>query len=136
MAEEDVFAADGTTSVSGLAVPFRVPPSLVRLRRRWDFAALAGAGAHVTVLFPFLPCPELDRGVRAELAAIADRIRALGVTVLFTEVGTPQSVVDAIAGETGVRVVTLPSHTLPADGSYFTFIRDIATAIAGALTAP
>jgi hypothetical protein len=29
--------------------------------------------------------------------------------------------------------VPLPSHTLPADGSYLTFIRDIATAVAGAL---
>ena len=51
-----------------------------------------------------------------------------GVPAIFTEVGTPQAVVDAIAGETGVRVVPLPSHTLPADGSYLTFIRDIATA--------
>ena len=71
MAEDELFAADGTTPVSGLAVPFRVPPSLVRVRRRWDFAALGGAGAHVTVLFPFRPCPELDSGVRIELAAIA-----------------------------------------------------------------
>ena len=79
MAEDDVFAPDGTTPVSALAVPFRVPPSLVRLRRRWDFAALAGAGAHVTVLFPFLPCTELDSRVRAELASIADRMPAFDV---------------------------------------------------------
>lgn len=68
-----------------------------------------------------------------ELAAISEQIRDQGVTVIFTEIGTPQSVVDAIAGETGAQVVALPSHNLPADGSYFTFIRDIATAIAGAL---
>lgn len=74
-----MFAADGTTPVSALAVPFRVPPSLLRLRRRWDFAALAGAGAHVTVLFPFLACSELDSGVRAELAAIAGRVPAFEV---------------------------------------------------------
>jgi len=79
MAEDDVFTADGTTEVSGLAVPFRVPPTLVRLRRRWDFAALAGAGAHVTVLFPFLPCTELDAHVRAELASIAERMPAFDV---------------------------------------------------------
>jgi hypothetical protein len=79
MTEEDVFGSDGTTPVSGLVVPFRVPPSLVRLRRRWDFAALAGAGAHVTVLFPFLPYPELDSGVRAELASIAGRMPSFEV---------------------------------------------------------
>jgi hypothetical protein len=32
-----------------------------------------------------------------------------------------------------VAVVELPSHTLPADGSYFSFVRAIATSIAGAL---
>ncbi|MFN8621067.1 MAG: metal ABC transporter substrate-binding protein [Chloroflexota bacterium] len=68
-----------------------------------------------------------------ELADIAGRIRDAGVTVIFTELGTPQSVVDAIAGETGVRVVQLASHTLPADGSYFSYIRDLASTIAGAL---
>jgi zinc/manganese transport system substrate-binding protein len=70
----------------------------------------------------------------AQLAAIADEIREHGVPAIFTEIGTPQQVVDAIAGETGVRVVALPSHNLPADGSYFTFLRDIATAIADALS--
>jgi zinc/manganese transport system substrate-binding protein len=69
-----------------------------------------------------------------ELAQVAERIRAEGVSVIFTEIGTPQSVVDAIAGETGVAVVALPSHNLPDDGSYFTFIRDIAGAVAGALS--
>lgn len=68
-----------------------------------------------------------------ELADISEVIRDNGMTVIFTEVGTPQSVVDAIAGETGAQVVALPSHNLPADGSYVTFIRDIATAIAAAL---
>jgi zinc/manganese transport system substrate-binding protein len=68
-----------------------------------------------------------------ELATITQLIRDEGVSVIFTEIGTPQSVADAIASETGVRVVELPSHTLPTDGSYETFIREIATAIAGAL---
>lgn len=68
-----------------------------------------------------------------QLRAIVTTIREQGVPVVFTEVGTPQMVVDAIVAETGVRVVGLPSHRLPADGSYLTFIRDIATTIAGAL---
>jgi zinc/manganese transport system substrate-binding protein len=69
----------------------------------------------------------------SQLGAITTLIREHGVPAIFTEIGTPQAVVDAIAGETGVRVVPLPSHALPADGSYMTFIRDIATAVAGAL---
>jgi zinc/manganese transport system substrate-binding protein len=68
-----------------------------------------------------------------ELAALAAKIRAEGVPAIFAEVGTPAAVVEAIGRETGVEVVELPSHTLPADGSYFSFIREIATAIAGAL---
>lgn len=69
----------------------------------------------------------------SQLAGISALIRERSVPAIFTEVGTPQAVVDAIAGETGVRVVPIASHTLPADGSYLTFIRDIAIAIAGAL---
>lgn len=69
----------------------------------------------------------------AQLSALAEEIRVHGVPAIFTEIGTPQAVADAIASETGVTVVQLPSHNLPADGSYATFIGDIATAIAGAL---
>jgi hypothetical protein len=42
-------------------------------------------------------------------------------------------VAKAIGDETGVKVVELTSHALPADGSYFTFMRDLATVIADAL---
>ncbi len=68
-----------------------------------------------------------------ELAALKADIEAQGVPAIFTEIGTPAAVVEAIARETGVQVVALPSHTLPDDGSYFTFIRQIATDVAGAL---
>jgi zinc/manganese transport system substrate-binding protein len=68
-----------------------------------------------------------------ELADLKRRIGAEGVVAIFTETGTPAAVVEAIGNETGVAVVELPSHTLPADGSYVTFIRLIAAAIAGAL---
>ncbi|MET0773310.1 MAG: metal ABC transporter substrate-binding protein, partial [Candidatus Limnocylindrales bacterium] len=69
----------------------------------------------------------------SQLARISEIIREQAVPAIFAEIGTPQAVVDAIASETGVRVVPLPSHTLPADGSYLTFVRDIATTVAGAL---
>lgn len=68
-----------------------------------------------------------------QLAAIVATIREHGVPAILTEIGTPQAVVDAVAAETGVRVVQLPSHALPADGSYVTFIRDIAAAVTTAL---
>lgn len=68
-----------------------------------------------------------------ELAALKAQIEAEGVGAIFTEIGTPAAVVEAIGRETGVEVVELPSHTLPDDGSYFTFIRGIASAVAGAL---
>lgn len=68
-----------------------------------------------------------------QLAALRAAIEAQGVTVIFTEIGTPSAVVEAIGRETGATVVELHTHTLPADGSYATFIGQIATAIATAL---
>jgi len=68
-----------------------------------------------------------------ELAALKAQIVEEGVPAIFTEVGTPTAVVEAIGQETGVDVVELPSHNLPDDGSYFSFIRAISSAIAGAL---
>jgi len=68
-----------------------------------------------------------------QLAALRATIEAEGVTVIFAEIGTPAAVVEAIGRETGAAVVELPSHTLPADGTYATFIGQIATAIATAL---
>jgi zinc/manganese transport system substrate-binding protein len=73
---------------------------------------------------------EVSAGQLADLRAA---IEAQGVSAIFTEIGTPRAVVEAIGRETGVAVVELPSHTLPTDGSYFTFIGQIATAIATAL---
>jgi len=66
----------------------------------------------------------------ADLKAVIARER---VPVLFTELGTPPQVVNALARETGVRCVTLRAHALPANGSYFTFMRNLADTIAGAL---
>jgi zinc/manganese transport system substrate-binding protein len=68
-----------------------------------------------------------------ELAALKAEIDEQGVRAIFTEIGTPAAVVEAIGRETGAAVVELPSHTLPDDGSYFSFIRQIGTAVADAL---
>jgi zinc/manganese transport system substrate-binding protein len=68
----------------------------------------------------------------ANLAELRERIETEGVEVIFDEAGTPSGVADAIARETGARVVELGTHTLPDDGSYATFITGIADAIAQA----
>jgi zinc/manganese transport system substrate-binding protein len=68
-----------------------------------------------------------------ELAELKGTIEREGVGAIFTEIGTPAAVVEAIGREAGVEVVELPSHTLPEDGSYFSFIRGIAASVAAAL---
>lgn len=68
----------------------------------------------------------------SNLAALRAQVQREGVPVIFNEVGTPEGVADAVAKESGARVVDLPTHTLPDDGSYFTFITDAATTIAEA----
>jgi zinc/manganese transport system substrate-binding protein len=68
-----------------------------------------------------------------ELSRLKAEIEEQQVPAIFTEVGTPAAVVDAIARETGVEVVELHAITLPDDGSYLTFIREIAREVAGAL---
>jgi zinc/manganese transport system substrate-binding protein len=69
----------------------------------------------------------------AALAALAATIRAEGVTAIFTELGTSPAVADAIAQEAGVTVVELATHTLPPDGTYATFMTNIATRVADTL---
>jgi zinc/manganese transport system substrate-binding protein len=68
------------------------------------------------------------------MADLAEQIRDAGVSVIFAEAGTPRSVTDSIASETGAAVVELPSHRLPDDGSYFTFMSGIAETVAEALS--
>jgi zinc/manganese transport system substrate-binding protein len=69
----------------------------------------------------------------ADMAALKKQIQDNQVKAIFTELGTPPSVATAIGKETGVQVVALTTHSLPADGSYFTFMRDIAKVITDAL---
>lgn len=92
--------------------------------RRYDFRL-------VGVIVPSLSS---QAGVSAaDLADLKKAIQANDVNVIFTELGTSQAVAKAIGDETGVKVVELTTHTVPADGSYFTFIRDIANTVTNAL---
>jgi zinc/manganese transport system substrate-binding protein len=83
--------------------------------------------------------PSLSSQAQASAEALAelrDAVRAAGVPVIFNEIGTPDGVADAIAEETGARVVEIGTHTLPDDGSYATFMREAAVAVAGGLASP
>lgn len=68
-----------------------------------------------------------------ELAALKKVIMDNHVKVIFTELGTSPVVSEAMGSETKVKVVELTTHALPADGSYFTFMTNIANIIANTL---
>ena len=69
----------------------------------------------------------------ANLAALKKAIEDNQVKAIFTEFGTSPAVAKAIGDETGVKVVELTTHALPSDGSYFTFLRNVAGVITNAL---
>jgi zinc/manganese transport system substrate-binding protein len=69
----------------------------------------------------------------ADLAALKTTIEQNKVKAIFTELGTSPAVVKSIGDETKVKVVQLTTHALPADGSYFTFMKNLATVITNAL---
>jgi zinc/manganese transport system substrate-binding protein len=65
----------------------------------------------------------------ADLAALKAQIEENHVKAIFTELGTPPTIAQAIGQETGVKVVQLSTHILPSDGSYFTFMGELAQTI-------
>ncbi len=69
----------------------------------------------------------------ANLAALKTAIEDNQVKAIFTELGTSPAVAKAMSDETGVKVVELTTHALPSDGSYFTFMMNIANVITNAL---
>jgi zinc/manganese transport system substrate-binding protein len=69
----------------------------------------------------------------SDLAALKQQIQENHVKAIFTELGTSPAVAQAIGREAGVKVVELTTHALPDDGSYFTFMRDIAQVITDGL---
>jgi len=69
----------------------------------------------------------------ADLATLKEEIQENQVKAIFAELGTSSAVAKAIGDETGVKVVELTTHSLPDDGSYFTFERDLAQVIVDAL---
>jgi zinc/manganese transport system substrate-binding protein len=82
----------------------------------------------------FIPGLSSQAGISAaNLAALKQTILETHVKAIFTELGTSPTVVNTIGQETGVKVVQITTHALPADGSYFTFMTNLATIISTAL---
>ena len=80
--------------------------------------------------------PSLSTAAEASAAEMTTLKRLIGanrVKVIFTEVGTPAGVSEAFARETEVKAVELVTHAMPEDGSYFTFVRDLARVIVNSL---
>ena len=69
----------------------------------------------------------------ADLATLKTAIQDNQVKAIFTELGTSPVISKAIGDETGVKVVELTTHALPDNGSYFTFMRNIASVITNSL---
>lgn len=69
----------------------------------------------------------------ADLAALIAQIRENQVKAIFTETGTSAALVQTVSRETGAMVVELSPVSLPADGSYFTFMSNLAEKVAEAL---
>lgn len=70
----------------------------------------------------------------AHLAELAEAMRAAGTRVVFAETGTPEQVARAVSDEVGATLVQLPSHALPADGRYATFLENTLARISTALS--
>ncbi|MBI2855065.1 MAG: zinc ABC transporter substrate-binding protein [Chloroflexi bacterium] len=69
----------------------------------------------------------------ADLAVLKQAIQDNRVKAILTELGTNPAVAKAIGDDAGVKVVEITTHSLPPDGSYFTFMKDITRVITDAL---
>jgi zinc/manganese transport system substrate-binding protein len=77
-----------------------------------------------------IPSITTQAGVSAgDLAELKTLIEENQVRAIFTELGTSPVVAKAIGDETGVKVIELTTHQIPGDGSYFTFLTDMADTI-------
>jgi zinc/manganese transport system substrate-binding protein len=75
-----------------------------------------------------------DEPSAREIAELVETIRDAGATALFTDIGTPRAVAEAVASETGARLIELQVAQLPEGGSYADLLRGLVTAVANALT--
>jgi zinc/manganese transport system substrate-binding protein len=76
----------------------------------------------------------LAESTAQDFAELASAMRTKNVVALFVDEGTSTKVSDRIAAETGARVVSLPSHSVPSSGRYGDYVLAIADAIVAGLT--
>ncbi len=69
----------------------------------------------------------------ADMAALIDLVKQNQVKAILTEAGTSVNAVQQVAMATGARVAELSPVRLPADGSYFTFMRELTNDVVAAL---
>ncbi|MBU6363919.1 MAG: metal ABC transporter substrate-binding protein [Acidobacteria bacterium] len=69
----------------------------------------------------------------AHLKQLEDAMSRAGVRVVFTETGLPNAVADAIVAQAGATLVQLGTEALPDDGTYATYIRELARRMSSAL---
>ncbi len=74
-----------------------------------------------------------DEPSAREIAELVENIKAAGSVALFSDIGTPQSVAQAVADETGARLVELQVAQLPEGGSYQDMLRELAMLVRDAL---
>ncbi len=98
--------------------------SLGYFARRYDFT-LIGA------IIPNLSSK--SEASAADMTSLIKKIKTNQVRVIFTELGTSGDVADSLAKDAGVKVVEVSTHVLPDDGSYVTFMTNLASTIVTAL---
>ncbi|MEI8095528.1 MAG: metal ABC transporter substrate-binding protein [Spirochaetales bacterium] len=69
----------------------------------------------------------------ADLANLKGDLAAHPVPAVFSELGTPPKVAQALAREVGVALVQVSTHVLPPDGSYFTLLEELMATLVKAL---
>jgi len=69
----------------------------------------------------------------ADMANLKTLIQGRHVRAIFTELGTPPRVAEALGTEVGLKVVEVTTHALGPDGSYFSFLKALAGALVSAM---
>jgi zinc/manganese transport system substrate-binding protein len=89
---------------------------------------------HFELIGAIIPSLTTQAEVSAsELSSLTKLIEENQVKAIFTELGTSPAVAESIGNETGIKVITLSTHALPEDGSYFTFMINLSDAIINGL---
>ena len=69
----------------------------------------------------------------ADIAALIEQIKEHGVKAVFIETGTSANLVQQVSAATGASVIEIAPTELPSDGSYFTFMSNLAEKVVNGL---